>query len=92
MLLADNDNNIYQDMILDATDVAVTDAVLTGKIYDPLGALMETVSFSYLGNGTYYGTSTFSVTVGVTYKIVIKASNYNFSSVKYETGKEAVRS
>ena len=69
---------------------AITDAVLIAKVYDPHGTLIDTVTVSYYADDEYRGPSTVNYVVGVRYKIETKASNYQFSRVRYETAVEPV--
>jgi hypothetical protein len=85
MLLEGNANDIVQTMRRADTGAAITDGVLTCKVYDPHWNLIDTVSMSHSGSGEYRGTSSVSYGVGVLYTFDIKASNYLFRRIKRET-------
>lgn len=85
MLLEGNANDIVQTMRRADTGAAITDASLSCKVYDPHGAVIDTVAMSHAGSGEYRGTTTVTLGVGVRYTFDIKASNYTFRRIKSET-------
>lgn len=89
-LFSGNDNQIVETMRRADSGADVSDAVLEAKVYDPHGTLIDTVNLSYFVDDEYRGTSTVNYIVGVKYRIEAKASNYNFSRVRYETAVEPV--
>lgn len=84
MLLEGNANDIVQTMRRADTGAAITDAVLSCKVYDTDFDLVDTVAMSHFGSGEYRGTSVISYVVGVEYMFDIKASNYVFRRIKRE--------
>lgn len=86
MLLEGNSNDVVQTMRRDDTGAAITDAVMTAKMYDPHGTLVDTISMSHAGSGEYRGTTTANVVVGAIYTFDIKASNYQFRRIVREPG------
>lgn len=88
MLLEGNANDVVQTMRRADTGAAITDAVLSCKIYDPHETLVATVTMSHSGSGEYRGTTTAEYSAGVRYKFDIKSSNYLFRRVTYQTAIE----
>ena len=89
-LFAGNANEIVETMRRADSGADITDATLTAKVYDPHGTLIDTVTLAHYAEDEYRGTSTVNYVVGVRYRIEAKASNYQFSRVRYEVAKEPV--
>lgn len=62
---------------------AITDAVLTCTITDPNDTQIDSFSLSHEGDGDYRGATTAQLTAGITYKVVVTASNYTFERIAY---------
>lgn len=81
MLLEGNANDVVQTMRRADTGAAITDAIVSCKIYDPHMVLVDTITLSHGGDGEYRGTTSFVYSVGSTYTFDIKSSNYLFRRI-----------
>ena len=80
-LFEGNANDVVRTMRRADTGAPITDAILSCKVYDPHGTVIDTVSMSHAGSGEYRGTSTAEYGVGVRYRFDIKATNYLFRRI-----------
>lgn len=90
MLLSDNLATVKQTIRRADSGDPVTDAVLTCKVFDPLGTLVDSFSLPFFEDDEYIGstTSTTKFVVGGLYTFDVQASNYVFRRIRREVARE----
>ena len=95
-LLVDNANNItVLSLRVKSTAAYISDATISAALYDPNGTVVPgasavTLSYTSGSNGEYRGIISRSVqiTAGLRYKVVARATNYDWTRHAFWMGKE----
>lgn len=90
LLAGRNSNDVKCTILRQDTGAAIENATLAAYVYDPLGTLIQTVTMTHQGSGSYQGTITTKLTQGVLYTVDIVSSDYPYERIKVETARRPV--